>query len=128
MHSLQHFVYIMAGNVVNIKICSSFKSHRDLIGNQNIVHSWVEVYINDQWYAPEGVIIDKKHLSKLQKNNKEYKSIFCGFGVYTNNFENLPIDWDFNDVGSISKCNFMGKKDFFGQRKIQNLKKKIIFA
>ncbi len=65
---------------------------------QNIVHCWVEVYINGKWYDLEGVIIDKKYLSKLQEKNIECETSFCGFGVYTDNFKNPPIDWDFNDT------------------------------
>ncbi len=65
---------------------------------QNIVHCWVEVYIEDKWYALEGVILDKEYLSKLQERNRDCKTTFCGFGVYTDNFENPPIDWNFNDT------------------------------
>ncbi len=65
---------------------------------QDIVHSWVEVYIDEKWYAVEGVVVDKKYLNKLQVKNKECKTTFCGFGVYTDNFENPPIDWDFNNT------------------------------
>ncbi len=71
---------------------------RYLLAPQNILHTWVEVYINEKWYALEGVILDKAYLSKLQEKNRDSKSKFCGFGVYTNNFENPPIDWDFNDT------------------------------
>ncbi len=74
-----------------------------LFAPQNIVHCWVEVYIDEQWYSLEGVIIDKKYLSKLQEENKDCKTTFCGFGVYTDNFENPPIDWNFNDTYIQSK-------------------------
>ncbi len=63
---------------------------------KNILHSWVEVYINEQWYFMEGVILDKEYLTQLQEKNKDCKTTFCGFGVYTNEFENPPIDWNLN--------------------------------
>lgn len=65
---------------------------------KNILHSWVEVYVNNKWYFLEGVILDKGYLSKLQEINKDCKTTFCGFGAYTDNFENPPIEWDLNNT------------------------------
>lgn len=62
----------------------------------NIVHSWVEILVNGQWYFLEGVILDKDYLTKLQEKNKDYKTTFCGYGAYTDNLANPPIDWDLN--------------------------------
>ena len=47
-----------------------------------------------QW----GVIIDRLYLEKLQSINKHQTTTFCGFGVFTENFENPPIDWNLNDT------------------------------
>lgn len=63
---------------------------------QNILHSWVEVEVAGQWYFLEGVILDKQYLSKLQEKNKNCKTSFCGYGVYTNNFQNPPVEWNLN--------------------------------
>lgn len=41
---------------------------------KNILHSWVEVWVNDQWYFLEGVIIDKPYLTKLQKQNQDCRT------------------------------------------------------
>jgi hypothetical protein len=65
---------------------------------KNIVHSWVEINLNDKWYFLEGVILDKEYLTKLQEKNKECKTTFCGFGAYTDNFKNPPIDWNLNNT------------------------------
>ncbi len=65
---------------------------------QNILHSWVEVWVNEQWYFLEGVILDKPYLTKLQEQNSDCKTTFCGFGVYTDNFENPPIEWNLNNT------------------------------
>lgn len=65
---------------------------------QNILHSWVEIEVNGQWYFLEGVILDKEYLSKLQEKNKDCKTTFCGYGVYTDNFENPPIEWNLNNT------------------------------
>ena len=68
------------------------------VAPKNILHSWVEVYVNDTWYFLEGVILDKEYLTKLQEKNSDCKATFCGYGVYTDNFENPPIDWDLNNT------------------------------
>lgn len=65
---------------------------------KNILHSWVEVWVNEQWYFLEGVILDKPYLTKLQEQNSDCKTTFCGFGVYTDNFENPPIEWNNNNT------------------------------
>jgi transglutaminase/protease-like cytokinesis protein 3 len=67
-----------------------------VLSPKNIVHSWVEVFVNDNWYFLEGVILDKEYLIKLQEKNKDCKTTFCGYGVYTDIFENPPIDWNLN--------------------------------
>ena len=65
---------------------------------KNIVHSWVEIYINKNWYFLEGVILDKQYITKLQEKNKDCKTTFCGYGAYTDNFENPPIEWNINNT------------------------------
>jgi len=65
---------------------------------QNILHSWVEVYVNDKWYFLEGVIIDKTYLNKLQKKNANCTTSFCGYGVYTEDLQNPVIDWNLNNT------------------------------
>ncbi len=37
---------------------------------KNILHSWVEVHVNGQWYILEGVILDRLYLENLQSINK----------------------------------------------------------
>lgn len=65
---------------------------------KDILHSWVEVSVNEQWYFLEGVILDKPYLTNLQEQNSDCKTTFCGFGVYTDNFENPPIEWNLNNT------------------------------
>ena len=63
---------------------------------KNILHSWVEVFVENEWYYLEGVILDNAYLSALQKANSNYKTTFCGFGVYTDSFQNPQIEWNLN--------------------------------
>lgn len=67
-----------------------------LLSPSNILHSWVEVLINDQWYFLEGVILDEKYLSSLQVLNKECTTTFCGYGVFTDKFQNPNVEWNLN--------------------------------
>ena len=67
-----------------------------LLSPKNILHTWVEILVEGQWYFLEGVILDKPYLTKLQEKNSDCKTTFCGYGVYTDNFENPTIDWNLN--------------------------------
>lgn len=65
---------------------------------KNILHSWVEVYLNQRWYILEGVIIDRAYLKKLKNAHPKITDAFCGFGVYTDHFDAPNIDWYLNDT------------------------------
>ncbi|MGB3589658.1 MAG: transglutaminase-like domain-containing protein [Tunicatimonas sp.] len=61
---------------------------------KNILHSWVEVYLEGEWFNLEGLILDKLYLRGLQNKFADCKTTFCGYGAYTDNLKNPPIDWD----------------------------------
>lgn len=63
---------------------------------KNILHSWVEVWVGGAWYFLEGVILDKTYLTALQEQYKDCVTTFCGYGTYTNEFKNPPIEWNLN--------------------------------
>ncbi len=65
---------------------------------KNILHSWVEVYFDGKWYNLEGLILDKPYLTALQTKFSDCKTTFCGYGTYTDDFENPQIDWKQNDT------------------------------
>jgi Transglutaminase-like superfamily len=69
-----------------------------ILSPNNILHSWVEININSNWYFLEGVILDKEYLARLQAKNLDCKITFCGYGVYTDNFANPPIEWNLNNT------------------------------
>ena len=64
----------------------------------SILHSWVEVLVNEKWYFMEGVILDKEYLTKVQSKHSECKTTFCGYGVYTDNLQNPNIEWNLNNT------------------------------
>lgn len=60
-----------------------------------IIHSWVEVLFEGQWYTLEGFILDKPYLSKIQcafPGSNEFK----GYGIATPCLQNPPIEWQRN--------------------------------
>lgn len=61
---------------------------------KSILHSWVEIWYQNDWRALEGVILDHAYLLKLQNKFGNCSGTFCGYGVYTDTFEKPPIDWD----------------------------------
>lgn len=65
---------------------------------QNILHSWVEVYFEHQWYELEAFILDQKYLSKLQKQFADCTGSFCGYGVAVKDFQHPIIDFDRNNT------------------------------
>jgi hypothetical protein len=65
---------------------------------KSILHSWVEVYINGEWFNLEGLILDKAYLTALQKKFPDCKTTFCGYGVYTDSFQEPDVEWNMNDT------------------------------
>ena len=65
---------------------------------QNVFHSWVEVFYQNQWYELEAFILDFQYLQKLQKLHSECTGSFCGYGVAVSDFRNPVIDWNCNNT------------------------------
>ncbi len=85
---------------------------------KEILHSWVEVKLDAEWYNLEGVIIDKKYLQGLHKKFPNKQTTFCGYGVYTDNFSNPNIDWHLNhtyiqDKGIVQDLGIFNTPDQF---------------
>lgn len=65
---------------------------------KQIVHTWVEVYYQDNWYALEGVILDKTYLHAIQLKYPHIKNEFKGYAIATKSLSNPQIDWNVNDT------------------------------
>ncbi|NLR91465.1 transglutaminase-like domain-containing protein [Flammeovirga agarivorans] len=63
-----------------------------------ILHSWVEVLFQNEWYNLEGLILDQKYLNALQNKFQDCKETFCGYGAYTDQFQSPQIEWNMNDT------------------------------
>lgn len=93
---------------------------------QNIVHTWVEVFVENEWYTLEGVILDRPYLASLQRLYRNASDSFCGYGVFTDRFSNPPIDWNLNntyiqDKGISQDFGLFDRPDDFYQQHQQNL-------
>ena len=65
---------------------------------QNIIHSWVEVFYQQNWYNLEAFILDQAYLSNLQNKFHNCEGSFCGYGVSVDDFQNPVIDWNKNNT------------------------------
>ncbi|KAF7768794.1 hypothetical protein PCIT_a3293 [Pseudoalteromonas citrea] len=48
-----------------------------------IIHSWVEVYLDGTWLELEGYIIDNTYLAAIQSRFKTHHGRFVGYGIAT---------------------------------------------
>ena len=69
-----------------------------LLAPQNIIHSWVEVYYQDEWVNLEGFILDNDFLSSVQAQFPEVEGEFCGYGIATTDFQNPQTEWQGKDT------------------------------
>ena len=63
-----------------------------------VMHTWTEVYYQEQWYDLEGVIIDRAYLNGIYRKFHNPTGYFCGYGVCIPEVENPVIDWDANNT------------------------------
>ncbi len=57
-----------------------------------ILHSWVEVFWEQEWVPLEGFILDRAYLSALQARFPQAES-FCGYGAATTNLQDPGVEW-----------------------------------
>jgi len=58
-----------------------------------ILHSWVEVFVDGDWKRLEGVILDDEYLDGLRCQLGRPTGAFIGFGVGTADLEHPNVDW-----------------------------------
>ena len=74
----------------------------------NILHSWAEVFLNDQWVALEGVILDNHYLIGLSSHLQQRDGPLLGYGVGTAEFSSQPSD--FVGIGTSIQMTGVNKK------------------
>lgn len=65
-----------------------------VLAPSRIVHTWAEVYYNEEWLALEGVITDKKYVNALKEKYKDVSGTFMRYAVATKNLSELSVDWN----------------------------------
>ncbi|MES0869264.1 transglutaminase-like domain-containing protein [Pseudovibrio sp. SCP19] len=68
------------------------------IAPENILHSWVEIWLGDRWINLEGFILDEAFLTALQKEFAPNRQSLCGYGVGTNCLSTPQVDWQGQDT------------------------------
>ena len=68
------------------------------IAPENILHSWIEIYLEDRWINLEGFILDEPFLSALQKEFALNRQSLCGYGVGTNCLSAPQVNWQGQDT------------------------------
>lgn len=73
---------------------------------EEITHSWPEVWLKDKWVALEGIILDKDYLRQV-KNRFNVEKRFESYGVSVNDLSTLSTDWSGKETyvqkGSITR-------------------------
>lgn len=69
-----------------------------LLAPRNIVHSWVEVWFENNWVNLEGFILDRLYLQSVQSRFPSTKGAFCGYAIATQNLRHPPIEWKGGDT------------------------------
>lgn len=64
---------------------------------RSIIHSWVEVQLDERWINLEGFILDADYLRSLQRMFPK-ATAFCGFGVGTPNLKAPAVQWQGTDT------------------------------
>lgn len=60
---------------------------------QLVLHSWVEVLVQDRWVNLEGYIVDAPYLAALQQRFPEAGGAFTGYAVATDSFRDPPVEF-----------------------------------
>lgn len=68
------------------------------IAPDEIIHSWVEAFVNKKWIKLEGYILDNLYLSAVQKRFSEIDGPFKGYGIATNDLQNPKVEWTGEDT------------------------------
>ncbi len=57
-----------------------------------ILHSWVEVWVDERWIELEGFILDEAYLKAIQRRFSNAQA-FCGYGVATQSLQEPNVVW-----------------------------------
>ena len=61
-----------------------------MLAPQNILHSWIEAWLDDRWFRLEGFILDRRYLNALQRRFSACQGPFVGYGAATPDLQSAP--------------------------------------
>ena len=65
---------------------------------KEILHSWVEVHVDDQWRRLEGVILDDDYRDGLRCQIGHPTGTMLGYAVGTDDIQQPAVDWNGDDT------------------------------
>lgn len=65
---------------------------------ERIIHSWVEIYYENEWVNLEGFILDKQYLQQIQSSLSNECDGFIGYGIATKCIQNPGVDFQGTDT------------------------------
>ncbi|MTI17290.1 transglutaminase family protein [Rhodobacteraceae bacterium RKSG542] len=68
------------------------------IAPDEIIHSWVEAFVNGKWIKLEGFIIDEVYMKAVQRRFSGSKGTFKGYGIATKDLQNPQVKWTGGDT------------------------------
>ncbi|MEZ8823092.1 transglutaminase family protein [Vibrio amylolyticus] len=69
-----------------------------VVAPERIIHSWVEIYLDEKWINLEGYILDNDYLEQIQSSFSHTKGAFSGYGISTKCLSNPNVDWTGRDT------------------------------
>lgn len=76
---------------------------------KKILHSWIEIFWDNEWLPLEGFILDVAYLNALRERFPDATS-FCGYGAATPNLQKPNVEW----CGQATFIQSEGIADDFG--------------
>lgn len=65
---------------------------------REILHTWVEVHLHDEWLVLEGVILDEQYLRAVQARFRQCQHAFLGYAVATPCLAEPEVQWTGRDT------------------------------
>lgn len=65
---------------------------------REILHTWVEVNLDERWVVLEGVILDARYLRAVQNRFSNCQGDFVGYGIATPCLASASVAWTGNDT------------------------------
>jgi transglutaminase-like putative cysteine protease len=69
-----------------------------LMAPKEIIHTWTEIKLGEDWIALEGLILDKRYLTAIQNKFPDCTHPFSGFAIATPDLQRPQVEWTGKDT------------------------------